>query len=315
MQSVDVTPSWRGIMPALIAALQAGTAEGQAIAREELGRLAAAVDAANQSGRDAAARAEREAEERAADLARAMQAARAEERAAIAESIPALFVMEGPDACPAERQAWAFDLARLICPDSPLAADWQARATAAYRKAPEERQAARAEAMRGAYAEGRRAALEEARKGAELGEARAAIAAAVAALKAPTYGDSDAAADHAGEAREALESYLKTAPTAPPRRALVAAAIDAAALLDAATSGRGPGLDRGQARATIRDLRAAVASPWADLTPARAALKANRLPDILAETRPGALRRMARDIRAELAALVGAEEEAEGGRA
>ena len=75
MQSVDVTPSWRGIMPALIAALQAGTAEGQAIAREELGRLAAAVDAANQSGRDAAARAEREAEERAADLARAMQAA------------------------------------------------------------------------------------------------------------------------------------------------------------------------------------------------------------------------------------------------
>lgn len=46
-RSIDVTPTWRGIMPGLVAVLESGTAEGRAMARAELFRLADMVDAAN----------------------------------------------------------------------------------------------------------------------------------------------------------------------------------------------------------------------------------------------------------------------------
>lgn len=51
VQTVDLTPSWAGIMPAIIAALQHGTPAGQAMARGELERLALEVDSANNRAR------------------------------------------------------------------------------------------------------------------------------------------------------------------------------------------------------------------------------------------------------------------------
>lgn len=44
-RTVDVTPTWEGIMPALISMLTDGTDEAKAIAREELTRLARYADA------------------------------------------------------------------------------------------------------------------------------------------------------------------------------------------------------------------------------------------------------------------------------
>ena len=41
---VDVTPAWAGLLPALLAVLENGTAEGAAMARAELARMAAAAD-------------------------------------------------------------------------------------------------------------------------------------------------------------------------------------------------------------------------------------------------------------------------------
>ena len=45
--TLDLTPTWAGLMPALIAALQNGTAEGQTMARAQLMSLAAQADAIN----------------------------------------------------------------------------------------------------------------------------------------------------------------------------------------------------------------------------------------------------------------------------
>jgi hypothetical protein len=45
MRTVDITPTWRGILPAILAALTDGTAEGRKIAREELVRMADIADA------------------------------------------------------------------------------------------------------------------------------------------------------------------------------------------------------------------------------------------------------------------------------
>tara|TARA_Y100001949_G_C15810814_1_gene253395 strand:- start:277 stop:480 length:204 start_codon:yes stop_codon:yes gene_type:complete len=42
---IDITPDWAGIMPGLIAVLENGTNEGKKMVREELMRLARAVDA------------------------------------------------------------------------------------------------------------------------------------------------------------------------------------------------------------------------------------------------------------------------------
>lgn len=47
MQTLDLTPTWESIMPALIMALQSGTEKGKAMARDELMALAKAVDEAN----------------------------------------------------------------------------------------------------------------------------------------------------------------------------------------------------------------------------------------------------------------------------
>lgn len=44
--TIDLTPSWRGVMPILIATLKDGTSEGQKMAEEELFKLADWADAA-----------------------------------------------------------------------------------------------------------------------------------------------------------------------------------------------------------------------------------------------------------------------------
>lgn len=56
MTHIDVTPTWAALLPALLAVLKDGTPEGQAMAREELFRLAVAVDAANARARSEAER-------------------------------------------------------------------------------------------------------------------------------------------------------------------------------------------------------------------------------------------------------------------
>lgn len=43
---VDVTPTWAGLLPALLAVLESGNATGRKMAREELARMAAAADMA-----------------------------------------------------------------------------------------------------------------------------------------------------------------------------------------------------------------------------------------------------------------------------
>ena len=48
--SIDITPTWTALMPALIAALTNGTKEGREIARAELMRLAGEVDKLNSRG-------------------------------------------------------------------------------------------------------------------------------------------------------------------------------------------------------------------------------------------------------------------------
>ena len=45
--TVDLTPTWSGILPALLMVLESGTAEGRKMAREELRRMAQAADQAN----------------------------------------------------------------------------------------------------------------------------------------------------------------------------------------------------------------------------------------------------------------------------
>jgi len=43
-KTFDITPTWSGILPVLVAALQNGTAEGQLMAMEELKRMAKLAD-------------------------------------------------------------------------------------------------------------------------------------------------------------------------------------------------------------------------------------------------------------------------------
>lgn len=49
--TIDLTPTWAGLMPALILALTHGTGEGRRMAAEELERLARSVDSANARAR------------------------------------------------------------------------------------------------------------------------------------------------------------------------------------------------------------------------------------------------------------------------
>ncbi len=43
--TIDMTPTWRAVLPIMIAAIQDGTFEGKKIAREELERMADLADA------------------------------------------------------------------------------------------------------------------------------------------------------------------------------------------------------------------------------------------------------------------------------
>lgn len=45
IQTINLTPTWEGILPGLLAALTDGGPEGQQIAREELTRMAKIADA------------------------------------------------------------------------------------------------------------------------------------------------------------------------------------------------------------------------------------------------------------------------------
>ena len=49
MKTIDITPTWEEIMPAIIMAIENGTSEGKENAKEELMELARKVDQANQS--------------------------------------------------------------------------------------------------------------------------------------------------------------------------------------------------------------------------------------------------------------------------
>jgi len=42
--TIDLTPTWQGVLPILIGALEDGTNEGKKLAREELRRMAKAAD-------------------------------------------------------------------------------------------------------------------------------------------------------------------------------------------------------------------------------------------------------------------------------
>ena len=46
LRSIDITPTWKGILPALLLAYVNGNAEGRAIALGELQRMADIADAA-----------------------------------------------------------------------------------------------------------------------------------------------------------------------------------------------------------------------------------------------------------------------------
>ena len=48
METIDLTPSWESVMPALISALQNGSSAGEKLAIEELMSLARRVDRLNE---------------------------------------------------------------------------------------------------------------------------------------------------------------------------------------------------------------------------------------------------------------------------
>lgn len=49
MKTIDITPTWKSILPILIAGIKDGTCEGRQIAIEELARMAEAADKYNES--------------------------------------------------------------------------------------------------------------------------------------------------------------------------------------------------------------------------------------------------------------------------
>ncbi len=316
MKTIDMTPTWAAIMPALIAALQHGTGAGQAMATEELARLARLVDSNNEAAR-AAPSEEEAARHKAADLQNASRHARGTAafdlagfardfmaegafiRAACYWEAAARIAPAGMDeardfrvsADLAEREAaallskshelnrkeerndiaqalqnWAndsreagrcyeaaalFNAALEIAPYSLNADLWRGEAKQSKAAA----QSGRAASIKTAFAEGRREALEE------LRHARGAIAAALASLKAPHYGNLSDAADHAGEALNALEAY-QPRPVAAPGPDALAEALDMARSCLAAYPS--PALNsatgREALRNTARDLRDSLAA-------------------------------------------------------
>ena len=47
MTYIDISPTWQGLLPALLAVIENGSAEGRAMARVELSRMAEAADLHN----------------------------------------------------------------------------------------------------------------------------------------------------------------------------------------------------------------------------------------------------------------------------
>jgi hypothetical protein len=45
---IDITPTWQGLLPALLAVIEHGNAQGRAMARVELSRMAEAADLYNE---------------------------------------------------------------------------------------------------------------------------------------------------------------------------------------------------------------------------------------------------------------------------
>lgn len=74
MQSLDMTPTWAGLLPALVAILKDGTGEGPAIAQAELARLCAFADSAIAEQKAAKANPPRYTEELAAQRGRGLAA-------------------------------------------------------------------------------------------------------------------------------------------------------------------------------------------------------------------------------------------------
>ena len=48
METIDLTPTWAAVLPALLAVIEDGTDEGRKMAREELARMAQAADKYNE---------------------------------------------------------------------------------------------------------------------------------------------------------------------------------------------------------------------------------------------------------------------------
>lgn len=51
-QYIDLTPTWEQILPALLAVIKDGSAEGRKIAAEELRRMAQAADKWNEAAKE-----------------------------------------------------------------------------------------------------------------------------------------------------------------------------------------------------------------------------------------------------------------------
>jgi hypothetical protein len=54
MRTIDLTPTWAGVMPILLEAYEHGEPEGRKIAREELMRLAQSMDEVNARSKETA---------------------------------------------------------------------------------------------------------------------------------------------------------------------------------------------------------------------------------------------------------------------
>ena len=51
-RTIDITPTWTGVMPGYLRVLESGTQEGKRLAREALMELARSVDAANKQAEE-----------------------------------------------------------------------------------------------------------------------------------------------------------------------------------------------------------------------------------------------------------------------
>ena len=52
-ETIDITPTWRGLLPYFFLALENGNTEGRKIAREELAKMARAADLYNEMVKEA----------------------------------------------------------------------------------------------------------------------------------------------------------------------------------------------------------------------------------------------------------------------